>query len=98
MALVSLHSKTVQLFLFLFGVLLVGTAYLSFRDYAEYAFLTAISNLSTRKVWAKHAIRQDGLLETNMAGRHPLLDLIEDGERRWDEMNARHVMIYVIVP
>ncbi|KAF8582177.1 glycosyltransferase family 90 protein [Ramaria rubella] len=38
---------------------------------------------------AKHTMRSDGLLETNMAGRHPLWDLMEDAQRQWREMNAK---------
>jgi len=35
---------------------------------------------------AAHFVRGDGLLEVNMEGRHPILELVEEGERRWKEM------------
>ncbi|KAH7890255.1 glycosyl transferase family 90-domain-containing protein [Phlebopus sp. FC_14] len=34
---------------------------------------------------APHIFRPDGLLAVNPQGRHPILDLIEDAERKWNE-------------
>jgi len=39
--------------------------------------------------YERHVVRPDGLLEVNMAGRHPLWDLLGDAERQWDELNSR---------
>lgn len=36
-----------------------------------------------------HMSGPDGLLRTNMLGRHPLWQLLEDAERQWKELNAR---------
>lgn len=91
MALISLRYKTVQLSLLIVAVLSVGIWYHIFGEQHQYVFFIkpVISYISTGNLRGMHPVRQDGLLEVNTAGRHPLLDLIEDAERRWDEMHAR---------
>jgi hypothetical protein len=99
MAILTFRSKVVQLLLIAFGLLSVAIWYRSFREHynlktyshGSYAMLKSIVLGEIR--WAKHTIRKDGLLEVNMTGRHPLWELIEDAERRWDELHAKFVIV-----
>jgi hypothetical protein len=36
-----------------------------------------------------HVWREDGLVETNMQGPHPIMELMEKAENRWKEMHLR---------
>jgi hypothetical protein len=99
MAILTFRSKVVQLLLIAFGLLSVAIWSRSFREhynlkthsYGRYAMLKSIVLGEIR--WAKHTIRKDGLLEVNMTGRDPLWELIEDAERRWDELHAKFVIL-----
>lgn len=98
MATLTLRSKAVQLCLCIFGLLSVGIWYRSFREYYETHSYKGFTLLKSMMVSGdhrrtQHTLRQDGLLEVNITGRHPLWELIEDAEKRWDELHARFVSV-----
>ncbi|KAF8517049.1 hypothetical protein BU17DRAFT_92221 [Hysterangium stoloniferum] len=42
-----------------------------------------------KHTFESHFLRKDGLFEVNMAGRHPIRELIEGAERTWRQMHER---------
>jgi hypothetical protein len=44
---------------------------------------------SSTNTFQSHKWRQDGLLEVNTKGRHPIFDLIERAEKEWEAKLAR---------
>lgn len=49
---------------------------------------TGSSELEQRTI-RPHTWKENGLLEVNREGRHPIFDLIEQSKRRWREKNER---------
>lgn len=89
-----MRSKVVLPFSIVFVSLALGAYQFFTKSYdshetPSYKVLVTKGIALGERFWAKYNIRDDGLLEVNKAGRHPLWDLTEDAEMRWHEMNAR---------
>ena len=81
-------------------VFVLAVVFISFRDYRKsslnhwYDHAKSLVETSQPGHHEAHHVRQDGVLEVNMAGRHPFLDLMEDAERRFQQRQARCVLAH----